>query len=105
MNNTIAMKRLEIVISKDKFSRIANLLSKTEVRGYTIIKQAGGLGSRGPVEFGDVTLNDGNVVVILACQEDKAQKVLAEMQPIMQELGGMCLISDCLWLERPKASY
>ncbi len=105
MNNTIAMKRLEIVINKDKFSRIASLLSKTEVRGYTVIKEVGGFGSRGAVDSSDVTLNDGNVVVILACQEEKAQKVLAEIQPIMKELGGMCLISDCLWLERPKVSY
>jgi nitrogen regulatory protein PII len=105
MDNTIAMKRLEIVISKDKFSKIASLFSRSDIRGYTIIKHAGGLGSRGPVENGDVTLNDGNVVVILACQEKKAQKVLAEIHPIMKELGGMCLISDCLWLEKPKASY
>lgn len=105
MDNTISLKRLEIVVSKNKFSKIASLFSRSDVRGYTIIKHAGGLGSRGPVENGDVTLNDGNVVVILACQEQKAQKVLAEIQPIMEELGGICLISDCLWLEKPKATY
>lgn len=105
MENTIAMKRLEIVISKEKFSRIASLLSKTEVLGYTIIKQAGGLGSRGVIDSNDVTLNNGNVIVILACKNEKAQKVLAEIQPIMKELGGMCLISDCLWLEGSKVSY
>ncbi len=105
MNNTIAMKRLEIVIGKDKFSRIASLLSKTEVHGYTVINQAGGLGNRGVIDSNDITLRNGNVVVILACQEEKAKKVLAEMQLIMKELGGMCLISDCLWLEGSKVSY
>ncbi len=105
MNNTIAMKRLEIVINKDKFSEIASLLSKTEVHGYTVIQQAGGLGSRGVIDTNDITLNSGNVVVILACQEEKAQKVLAELQPKMKELSGMCLISDCLWLEGSKVSY
>jgi len=99
------MKRFEIVIRKDKFSRIANLLTKTDVRGYTVIKQAGGLGSRGVVDPDDVILDDENVIVILACLEEKAQKVLVEIQPILKELGGMCLISDCLWLERSAVSY
>lgn len=105
MNNTIAMKRLEIVVGEDKLSKIASLLSKIEIQGYTVIKEVGGLGSRGAIDPNDVILNNVNVVIILACQEDKAIKVLAEIQPIMKELSGMCLISDCLWLEGSKVSY
>lgn len=48
MDNTIAMKRLEIVISKDKFSKLASLFSRSDIRGYTIIKHAGGLGREVP---------------------------------------------------------
>ncbi|PTN13332.1 P-II family nitrogen regulator [Nitrosomonas aestuarii] len=105
MNNTVEIKRFEIVIRKDKLSKIVSLLSKTEVRGYTVIKQAGGLGSSGAVDPGDVILNEENVIVILACQEEKAQKLLTEIQPIMKDLGGMCLISDCLWLGSPTGSF
>lgn len=104
MNNTIAMKRLEIVISKHKLSELTSLLSKTEVHGYTVIKQVSGLGSRGAVDPNDAIFNSGNVIVILACQEEKAQEVLAELQPKMKELSGMCLISDCLWLEGSRGS-
>ena len=105
MNNAIAMKRLEIVIGIEQLEQLMELLAICEVRGYTVIKNAGGLGSRGARNPDDVILTDENAVIILACKEDQAQKVLNELRPAMKEFGGMCLISDCQWIEGPVASY
>jgi nitrogen regulatory protein P-II 1 len=75
------------------------------VRGYTVLKNAGGLGSRGMRDPGDVLMEQENVMVVLACKEDQAQKVLNELRPAMKSLSGMCLISDCNWVEGPAVSY
>lgn len=105
MNNTIAMKRFEIVIGIEQLEQLVELLEKTGVRGYTVIKNAGGYGSRGARNPDDVLMEEENVVIVLACKEDQAQKVLNELRPVMKGLGGMCLISDCLWVEGPAVSY
>ena len=44
-------------------------------------------------------------MIVLACKEDQAQKVVNELRPSLKGFGGMCLISDCLWLEGPTVSY
>jgi nitrogen regulatory protein P-II 1 len=105
MNNTIAMKRFEIVVGIEQLERLTGLLERCDVRGYTVLKNAGGLGSRGVRDPGDVLMEQENVMVVLACKEDQAQKVLNELRPAMKSLSGMCLISDCNWVEGPAVSY
>ena len=105
MNNTIAMKRLEIVIDEEKLNELIALLGVTGVRGYTFIKNTGGFGSRGERRPDGLFLQEENAMVVLACQEEQAQKVVAALRPRLKEFGGMCLISDCLWVEGPTASY
>lgn len=105
MDKTIAMKRLEIVIGIEQLEELMTLLGKSKVKGYTLIKNAGGYGSRGTRDPHDVIMDDENVVVILACKDDQAQVIVAELRPVMKKLGGMCLISDCLWVEGPAVSY
>ena len=105
MNNTLAMKRFEIVVGIEQLGQLTEILEKASVRGYTAIKNVGGLGSRGVRDPGDVLMEQENVMVILACKDDQAQKLVNELRPALKGLGGMCLISDCLWLEGPAVSY
>ena len=105
MNKTIAMRRFEIVIGIEQLDQLTELLDRCAVRGYTVLKNAGGLGSRGVRDPGDVLMEQENVMVVLACKEDQAQKIVNEIRPSLKGWGGMCLISDCLWLEGPAVSY
>lgn len=105
MNNTIAMKRFEIVIGIEQLEQLTELLERCEVRGYTVLKNAGGLGSRGVRDPDDVLMEQENVMVVLACKDDQAQRIVNELRPVLKKLGGMCLISECLWLEGPAVSY
>ena len=91
----ILMKRFGIVIGIEHLNQLIELLERSEVRGYTIIKKAGGLGSRGVRNPDDLLVSDENAVIILACKEDQAQKMLNELRPAMEGLNGMCLISNC----------
>ena len=105
MDNTITMKRFEIVIGIEQLEHLTDILDRCAVRGYTVLKNAGGLGSRGMRDPGDVLLEQENVMVVLACKDDQAQRVVSELRPALKSLGGMCLISDCLWVAGPAASY
>ena len=105
MNNSIAMKRFEIVVGIEQLEQLTELLEKCSVRGYTVLKQAGGLGSRGVRDPGDVLMEQENVMVVLACKDEQAQMTGSEMSSVVKGLGGMCLISDCLWLEGLAVSY
>lgn len=95
MNGSIVMKRFEIVIGTEQLNQLIELLERSGIRGYTVIKGAGGLGTRGIRNPDDVLLTDENAVIIFACKEDQAQKVLDELRPAMKGFGGMCLISNC----------
>ena len=81
MNKTIAMKRLEIVIDVEKLNDLIALLDSAGVRGYSFIKNTGGLGSRGERRPDGLFLQEENVMVILACQEDQSQKVVKALSP------------------------
>ncbi len=95
MNDSISLKRFEIVIGIEYLNHLIELLERSEVRGYTIIKNAGGIGSRGIRNPDDALITNENAVIILACQEGHAQKVLNELQPAMKNFNGLCLISNC----------
>ena len=99
------MKRFEIVVGIEQLGQLTEILEKASVRGYTTIKNVGGLGSRGVRDPDDVLMEQENVMVVLACKDDQAQRIVTELRPVLKKMGGMCLISDCLWLEGPAVSY
>lgn len=105
MNATITLKRLEIVIDEEKLEELINILNEVGVRGYTFIKQAGGLGSRGTRRPDDIFFEQTNAMFILACEEKQAERLVTALRPRLKEFGGMCLISDCEWVIGPAASY
>ena len=44
MNGTIAMKRIEIVVTEEELENLIKLLNSAGVRGYSYLKEVGGLG-------------------------------------------------------------
>ncbi|GAB1720077.1 MAG: hypothetical protein NTAFB09_18080 [Nitrosospira sp.] len=101
----IRMKRIEIVVDEEALGDLLGLCRTAGVRGYTFIKHAGGLGSRGERLPDDYALEEKNAVVILACEEQQAERIVTALRPRLKEWGGMCLVSDCDWVIGPAASY
>ena len=50
-------------------------------------------------------LKENNAVVILACEEKQAERLIMTLRPKLKDFGGMCLVSDCQWVIGPAASY
>jgi|SRR5690242_11966378 nitrogen regulatory protein PII len=101
----IAMKRIEIVIDEEALGDLLELCRSVDVRGYTFIKHAGGLGSRGERHPDDYALQEKNAVVILACEDNQAERIITTLRPRLKDFGGMCLVSDCQWVIGPAVSY
>jgi nitrogen regulatory protein PII len=101
----LSMKRIEIVVSEESLRELLDLFREAKVRGYTVIKRAGGLGSRGERNPDDYVFVEENAVMVLACEESQAERIVTMLLPKLREFGGMCLISDCQWVIGPPPSY
>ncbi len=89
------MKRIEIIIHENELENLLGLFDDMSVHGYTLIKKAGGLGSTGERNQDDYILEEYNAVLLLACEESQAEKIVARLRPNLKDFGGMCLVSDC----------
>ena len=101
----IPMKRIEIVVDEESLNELIDLCQEAEIRGYTVIKKAGGLGSRGERDPEDYPLEEENAVMVIACEEELAERLIMLLRPRLKDLGGMCLVSDCQWVIGPAVSY
>jgi nitrogen regulatory protein PII len=100
-----SMKRIEIVINEESLDDLLKLFRDANVRGYTVIRRAGGLGSTGERDPDDYALEQPNAVMVLACEESQAEKVIMMLHPKLREFGGVCLVSDCQWTIGSAVSY
>lgn len=99
------MKRIEIVINEESLDTLIELFRHANVRGYTVIKRAGGLGSTGERDPDDYVFEQPNAVMVIACEENQAEKIIMTLHPKLKDFGGMCLMSDCQWILGPAVSY
>jgi nitrogen regulatory protein P-II 1 len=101
----VPLKRVEIVVDEDDFDEFQDICKAINIRGYTYIKDAGGFGSRGNRRPDDFSLPEKNMLVIIACTEDQAEKLVKNVSTRMKETGGIFLISVCDWVKGPPISY
>lgn len=94
-----ACKRIEIVIEQPLARRMAERLNELGVPGYTAIPRARGRGDRGKRRGDDPTGTDTNCVFIIACAEEPLITNIVEgVRPLLSRAGGICLVSDALWV-------
>lgn len=95
-----ACKRLEIVIEKTLSRRMEALLAELKVEGYTLIPRASGFGDRGMRRADEPTGVASNCLFILACNtETEVTRVVEAVRPLLARSGGICLVSDALWVK------
>jgi len=90
------VKRIEIVIEEIELENVIEELDRIGVVGYTIVPRAGGRGERG-VRYESVQ-GLGNVLMTIACDEQQAARVIEVIRPILKRYGGVCLVSDAMWV-------
>lgn len=93
-------KRIEIVIEQPLAKRLSELLTELGAPGYTIIHQASGRGDRGHRRADEPTGTSSNCVFVIACETEEAMtQIIAGVRPLLSRSGGICLVSDALWLK------
>jgi nitrogen regulatory protein PII len=90
------VKRIEIVIEEVEQDDLIAQLDRLGVVGYTVVPGAGGRGERG-VRYESLQ-GLGNVLMTIACDEEQATKVIEVIRPILKRYGGICLVSDAMWV-------
>jgi len=90
------VKRIEIVIEEIELENVISELDRIGVVGYTIVPRATGRGERG-VRYESVQ-GLGNVLMTIACDELQASRVIEVIRPILKRYGGVCLVSDAMWV-------
>jgi nitrogen regulatory protein PII len=93
-----AVKRVEIVIDAPEMPHLLELLESVGAKDYTIIKEAHGRGDRG-LRGGDVFSGVfDNTYLLIACAPDVAERLVEAVRPVLRRRGGICLVSDALWV-------
>lgn len=96
----VPQKRIEIVVDQSNLYRVIEILDDLdEVPGYTVLPEVQGSGDRGYQYADDLSGSSSNAYVLVAVQPGDEDAVTEEIRPIIEEYGGLYLISDCEWLE------
>lgn len=92
------LKKVEIVIGAKETKQIIEILEAQNLAKYTIIKNASGRGAtweRDGFGLSDVFQNS---YLLFACTEAEFETVKEPIRNVLEDTGGICLVSDVMWL-------
>lgn len=92
------MKKVEVVIDSVHLNKVLEILEKQGVSGYTVIRDVLGKGERGIMAGDELTDVFKNSYIFTVCTEEVAKRVAESLRPLLSKVGGVCIISDVLWL-------
>ncbi len=96
MENDI--KKIEIITDYLYQKRLVELIDKTGVSGYTILKDIAGKGLRGSKDGHGVSGGYKNCYIMICCDLDEATRVVDAVRPVINKFGGICIVSDAHWV-------
>ncbi|MEM8893428.1 MAG: transcriptional regulator [Bacteroidota bacterium] len=92
------LKKVEIVIGAKETKQVIEILESQNLVKYTIIKNASGRGEVWERDGYGLTDVFQNNYLLLACTEEEFNLVKEDVREIIADTGGICLVSDVLWL-------
>ena len=95
-----AIKKVEIIIGYLESPRLLEQIKEEGIAvGYTVIKEVVGSGRRGDRTGDGLSGELTNSYILIACSEDEAQRIVDIVQPVLKRFGGVCLVSDAMWVK------
>lgn len=92
------VKRLELVLESGVAGQFLEALDSLGLNHRTVIPGIygqGRLGARG----GDPFSTFDNTYVLVAVSQDRIDEALEALRPLLERVGGMCLVSEAEWLD------
>lgn len=92
-------KRIEIVIETPQAQKLADRLRELGAPGFTLIPEVRGAGDRGQRRADELSGDSSNSLIVIACDnQETVDAILEAVRPLLSRSGGICLVSDALWL-------
>jgi nitrogen regulatory protein PII len=91
-----SVKRIEIFANYVELGKIIDVLEKSGVPGYTVIRDVAGKSSRGDGAHDMAMTMLDNIYIIAFCAPEKIAIVEVNIRPILNKFGGTCFISDAM---------
>lgn len=92
------VKRIEIIIDAPEVPTLLAVLREHGADGYTVISPVTGAGDRGERRNDEPGGGSANAFVLTALVPEKASEIIEAVRPILKKRGGVCLVSDALWV-------
>ncbi len=95
---TRPVKKVEIIAATVEVRKVLELLEELGVSGYTLIREAEGMGDRGHRLADEVTDVFTNSYIMVCCTPELAERISHRIQPRIKKYGGACIVSDAVWV-------
>lgn len=95
---TTPVKKIEIIIDYLDLPKVVTKLRELGIKGYTVIRDASGTGDRGDRAGDGFSGEFNNSLILIACSEEDAKRVIELIRPMLKRFGGVCLVSDAQWV-------
>ncbi|MEO6741875.1 MAG: transcriptional regulator [Chthoniobacteraceae bacterium] len=92
------VKRIEIIIDAPEVPALLATLRENGVSGYSVISPVTGAGERGERRNDEPGGGSGNACILTAVPSEQAPALIEALRPVLKRRGGVCLVSDALWV-------
>ena len=92
------VKRIEVVVGAPELEALVARLEIVGVDAYTVVRNVAGKGERGVRSDDELSDVFRNVYLVIACAPERANEIVEAVRPFLRRYGGMCLLSDAMWL-------
>jgi hypothetical protein len=92
------VKRVEIITDSLELKELLAAIKACGVTGYSVFHSVTGGGDRGEQLDDDLTGASNNTYLLTTSDAARLDKLLETVRPILKRRGGVCMVSDALWL-------
>lgn len=93
------VKRVEIIIDHVAQRHLSEVLEQNGFNSYTLLPDTSGKGDRGSRVGDGFSGEFNNSYFLVACPEATVQKLVDLVRPMLKQFGGVCLVTDALWVK------
>ncbi|MBV6510974.1 MAG: transcriptional regulator [Ignavibacteriales bacterium] len=93
------VKRFEIITPDAALKELMRSFRERNITGYSVIPDVTGSGDRGSQSGDDLSGISKNVLIITTTEPGREHELEEAIRPILKRYGGVCMVTDALWLK------
>jgi len=101
MNGMVDRTKIEILLDAPLARRAIDIVERAGVSGYTLFPASGGAGRGGRWSEDQITQADSKTLILTIAPHDKAQAIVAALEPLLQS-HGIIVMTSLVQVVRPE---